>query len=140
MKTRYLVRGYSAFSESDSFDHGCDTRSTRHEFDTVIEFSQPTLGELLLLIAGQFCADAKKDFLIDSCDENGRLDLQVYQTSPFKIAKVSPKVDEQFRKGERPLWLTCYSFIVHRMDSEFSLTEQLRLDGVNVDSDGIIRP
>lgn len=130
MNTEFIVRGYHAFSEQDNYENGCDGPS-KSEFIGGLQWQcrGKTLTELIANLSSEFCANNIEDFLLDSCDEPGRLDLQVDQKIPFVCAKPSAKTLQSWKDGKLDLWLTCYTFKVEQLITEFSLTGQLTNEG-----------
>ncbi len=122
MKTQFQVRGYSAFSEEDNFEQGC-IGPAKHEEVSRRDFVQAadTFDGLLDLLKLQFSVTDDKDFLLDSCSEIGRLDLQVMQREPFEVSKLLPSTINKWKEGKRKLYLTCYTFYVEQVNIELEL-------------------
>ena len=106
----FSVKGFYAISEVDSFEHGC-TGKTRTLSDDYFKASAATLDGLIDILKVEFCADDNCVFL-NSCEDLGRLDIQVEQREPFKCAKPSAATMHRFKAGEINLFLTCYTFQV----------------------------
>lgn len=124
----YRVNGFIAHSERDNFERGCIGDAQTRFAD---EFRQeaPTLRGLLVLLAGEFGAEVGGDalteywgdFILDCCEEPGRVDIQVQQRKPFLAGRLSNDTLDRFKSGAIDLWLTEYSFHVERVESGFSL-------------------
>lgn len=137
MKTVYQVRGFIAFSEKDIFEEGCDYQLSK-SMHSDERFTANSLQGLFDLLADEFKAERVDlsvppadptyigNFIVDSCDEDGRLDLQVYQRRPFQIGKPSTATAEKWKAGKADLWLTCYSFIVKKVTTGFSLVDEMK--------------
>ena len=131
-KVNYRIKGYVAHSEQDSFENGC-FGETKHQSSDSYQIDCPTFAELLKTLSvdfaakrGEVAADFTEywgDFILNSCDENGRVDIQVMQTKPFQCAWPSTTTMEQFKAGKRNLWLTTYTFNVERIETEIDLLE-----------------
>lgn len=137
MKTVYQIRGFIAFSEKDNFENGCDYQSSK-SMHSDERFTANSLQGLLDILADEFKGERVNlsapldslrylgDFIVDSCDEEGRLDLQVYQRRPFQIGKPSAATIESWKAGKTELWLTCYSFIVQKVITGFPLADEMK--------------
>lgn len=122
-KIQYVIKGYIAFSEQDNYENGCILETSQTEFNDHYECKADNLKDLIAKLTLEFSASSVEDFLFDSCDELGRLDLQVYQTKPFHCSKPNSSTLDQWKQGKRDMWLTCYSFKVIQVITEFSLVE-----------------
>lgn len=112
MKFIYYIEGFLAFSDPDTYDKGCDPFRSKSHFDPAFRCEAATLEGLISELCQEFHC-GRDCILLDSCDEEGRLDLQVYQSSPFSVHKVSNKVNSEWLAGKRKeLWLTNYIFEV----------------------------
>lgn len=132
METIYRVTGYIAHSQRDSFEGGC-YGECKTQFDSSYRAEAPSFRELINKLAKDFSADWRDsdteyrgDFILDCCEEPGRLDAQVYEVSPFG-RKAGHYVEESWKKGERDLWLTCYSFQVEVVVRKASLRQDWTL-------------
>lgn len=123
MKTTYIIRGYIAFSEQDSWENGCFGPS-KHESQSRSDFV--VKADSFLSLQQELTSMFKSsDFLLDSCEDDGRLDLQAYQLNAFQCNEMSATSKVKWQEGKIDAWLTCYTFNVERVQSEFSLTELL---------------
>lgn len=122
MKTIYRVAGYLAHSEQDNYEIGCHSKCLT-EFMSKSDFTMcaNSLDELIEGLRIDFCANDINDFLLNSCEELGRLDLQVLQREPFKTAKPNNKTMQEWKDGKFDLWLTCYTFHVEIVQCEIDL-------------------
>lgn len=125
MKTTYRIKGYIAHSEIDNWDQGC-IGPAKTEWGDGFTLESDSIAGLLEKLSADFCATSNDDFLLDSCDEDGRLDLQVYQREPFKIGKPSEDTVIKWKAGEIDLWFTCYSFHVEKVITGFSLVDEVQ--------------
>ena len=125
MKTTYIIKGYIAHSEIDNWDQGC-IGSAKTEWDDGLTLQSDSLRGLLDTLKAEFRAISDEDFLLDSCGEEGRLDLQVYQREPFKIGKPSEDTIAKWKAGGIDLWLTCYSFQVEKVITGFSIADEVQ--------------
>jgi hypothetical protein len=122
MKTQFQVRGYSAFSEEDHYEQGCIGPAKHENEGHALVMYGKTFDELLDLIKIQFSVPDDESFLLDSCGDIGRLDLQVMQREPFDISKLSPQTLQRWKAGKKKLYLTCYTFYVEQVNVELELS------------------
>lgn len=125
MKTTYRIKGYIAHSEIDNWDQGC-IGTTKTEWGDWYSLEAESIAGLLEKLSTDFYATSNDDFLLDSCDEDGGIDLQVYQREPFKIGKPSEATIAKWKAGGIDLWLTCYSFQVEKVVTGFSLVDEVQ--------------
>ena len=124
MKTvKYIINNIYKMAEKDSFENGCDfTSSQTSLIDLKIESC--SLSEVIEEFMSFVSCDDKKSVIIDSCDEDGRIDIQVtengegYTPSPYQI--------EQWKKGEFDLYAVTYTAQVEKhIVSSFNIAESL---------------
>lgn len=122
MKQQFVIRGYYAFSEQDSWEDGCSFDTAKYEFMPPEAWTNKanSFDELLDMLSDEFKSN---DFLLNSCEEPGRLDLQVMQRDPFQCNKVSKETEDKWKAGKLNLWLTCYTFKVEIVQTEIDLTK-----------------
>lgn len=125
MKTTYRIKGYIAHSEIDNWQNGC-IGPAKTEWGDWYSIKAASIQELLEILSRDFCATSNEDFLLDSCDEDGRVDLQVYQEYAFEIGKVSPDILADWKNGLSSIWLTCYSFNVEKVIVGFSILNEVQ--------------
>ncbi len=95
-------------TEEDTYNEGClPETSTSYEVD--IQFNDGTKEGLLNKMQEYFDI-TKDDMLINSCDENGRIDIQVLENS--EGCKASDRELAQWKSNNLTLWLACYSYQV----------------------------
>jgi hypothetical protein len=103
---KYIINNIVKLAEKDSFENGCDPRSS--QFSTIdLQIESLSLSEVIdNLMTFTSCTD-KKSVLIDACEEDGRIDIQVtengegYTPSTYQI--------EQWKKGEFDLYAVTYT-------------------------------
>ena len=124
MKQQFVVNGYHAYAEVDNFENGCLSEGGKNEFMPASgwECKADSFPELLDNLKREFKATSDDDFLLNSCDELGRLDLQVYQREAFNCANVSEASMKAWKAGTMDLYLTCYTFQVSFVVTEIDLT------------------
>lgn len=123
MRTIFKIQGYLAFSEIDNWAQGCIGPSKMEILnDQAWSIESDSFDGLIDQLSKGFCATSDKDFLLNSCDEMGRLDLQVVQRVPFNPTKLSEKILTEWKSGKRELWLTNYSFDVIQVVENSDLT------------------
>ena len=114
MKTaQYEVQGWAKFIEEDNYDHGCIGQT---QYNTGNDsFSADTIPALVDKCRA-FCGADPEGVLLDSCEEEGRLDIQVTEDDNGTPASASQI--EDWKRGELRLWLACYTFTVERVERE----------------------
>ena len=125
MKTTYRIKGYIAHSEIDNWDQGC-IGTTKTEWGDWYSIEADSIAGLLEKLSQDFCAASNADVLLDSCDEDGRIDLQVWQAGAFEVGNVDEDLIANWKAGKIDLWLTCYSFQVEKVVTGFSLVDEVQ--------------
>ncbi len=102
------------FIEEDVYSKGC-LPETAQNFSVDITFTNKSKKGLLAAIKNSF--DVKDDALIlNSCEEDGRLDISVmedeggYQATPQDIAS--------WKKGKRRLWSSIYTYNINKVNKQ----------------------
>lgn len=113
MKTTYETSGWMKLAEEDSYEHGCIGK-TQYNSGTD-EFSAYTIPELLKKIQRHFCIE-DNGVLLDSCEEDGRLDLQCMENDDGMTASPSDMIE--WRQGKLRLWAVTYTVTVERVTRE----------------------
>lgn len=128
MQTLYRVKGYIAHASLDSYANGCELEA-KTEFSSEFSIVANSLQALITGLCSHFKANPDDDVLLDCCEEDGRLDIQVHQREAFEIAEPSKATIAAWKEGKLSLYLTDYSFQVERVHSDFSLTDALAEEG-----------
>lgn len=103
-------------SEKDIFNEGCVGQSTTefHDIDQVITDKL----EIIIDKINGFCGSLDNaNLLINSCDEDGRIDCQVLTVKPHRFNKVSTKSLALWKNGEKDLYLNDISFYVETSEN-----------------------
>ena len=112
------------FAEVDIYKEGCQPETgVSHECD--IEFKAESPSQLIEKIKEFFEVDDDA-LLLNSCDEIGRIDVQVLENGEGYKASQS-EMKEWKIKGCIKLWACTYSFMVNQL-----LIEAVNLDAVKV--------
>ncbi len=119
MKTIFMVQGYIAHATVDHFESGCEMDS-KTEIDGAYTRQAFTLTGLIKFLCEDLCA-TEDCVSLNACEEDGRLDVQVYQLTAFTAAKPSARTMAKFKAGEIPLFLVDYSFMVEQINTEIDL-------------------
>ena len=122
MKTTIEARGWIKLSEEDSYLTGCqpDTCMMHSGRDT---FSADTVDDLIDQVMSFAGCEDRDSVLLDSCEEPGRLDIQIMETDEGYPATESDLAS--WRQGHKRLWLTCYTFYAKKVTREaVSLTQK----------------
>lgn len=123
MSLKYVVNNFHAISEKDKYLKGC-YGETLHEWGK-IDIKASTITKLLQKLQEEFNC-TRDDILLNSCDELGRIDVQVLQLKAFNRHKISEKNYNKFKNGEIDLWFTTYTVYVEMTVSEIDLEEILQ--------------
>lgn len=108
MNNAYEVNGWSKFTEEDVYSEGClpETMSNYGGHD---RFIGNTVEEVLEKIMS--FTNAEKDWmLLNSCDDVGRVDVQVNENEDGYRA--TEQEIKQWKQGKLKLWLATYIFYV----------------------------
>lgn len=113
MKTgKYEVNGWIKYTEEDNFEKGCIGKT--QQADGNDQFSSDTVQGVIDLVSGFVGNNDKESILLNSCDEVGRLDIQV--TEDENGMPAIPAQIEDWKIGQCRLWLACYSFQVQEVE------------------------
>lgn len=115
MITLYETRGWIKYAEEDVYANGCqpETGSAASGSDG---FAAETVDVLIQKLQEFVGSTSDVDVLRDSCDEPGRVDVQVYETDDASPA--TPEQIKRWKRGEVRLWLATYTFHVQRVTRE----------------------
>ena len=104
---KYIAMGWIRHTEEDIYNDGCQpqTSATSGGHDT---FNAPTLDALIKQCAAFEGQQDLKNCLLDSCEEAGRLDVQVYEDAEGVAA--DERDFERWKEGKQKLWLVTYTF------------------------------
>ena len=106
MKTYYQITGFNKFAEQDIYNDGCQPDTAQSFFvDHLIQ--QTSLDDLIKKAMNFLGIDDAKNVMLNSCEEQGRIDLQVYETDDGYPANDVDKAN--WKAGNKRLWLVCYS-------------------------------
>jgi len=96
-------------SELDHWENGCTGEHSINLWD--LEFISDTEQELIEKITSHF--EITKDYLqFNSCDETGRLDVQLQTLKQFDEFQLSKNQLKEFKLGNIEAYLTTFSFQV----------------------------
>ena len=106
----YFVNGLLKFSEEDSYQNGCVAGTAVSDCINTT-FTGKTLAALLEDLKIFTGCD---DILINSCDEQGRVDLQGYETADCETAS---ETDMQlWRDGKKKLYAVTYTALIYKAE------------------------
>ena len=115
------VNNLHKHGEEDSFKEGC-LPETSFSFNVDISFKAETQEELIQKICDFLGIDNEKEnYLINSCDEKGRIDFQLLEDRESVLAS---KLDiKRWKQGSMKLYYVCYSAYVEEVTrAEATLT------------------
>lgn len=114
----YMIKGIHKFSELDNWENGCEGVGN----DDYINYTlQSETLEGILKQLGEFCDSF--DWELNSCDEIGRVDIQVYESADG--CKAIERELEEWKKGEYDLWLCTYTAYIVKCEP-VNLLEELK--------------
>lgn len=120
--TKYEINGWFKFAEQDDWEHGCDPE-TGYSVGGDDHWSAETVEGLLRSLRHFVGVPHDYEILLDACEEDGRVDIQVLETADGYTA--SDRDIEKWKQGEIALWSATYSFIIERVTREpVRLTEE----------------
>ena len=100
------------FTEEDVWSDGCQP-NTGASWEVDLPFSAPTITELLETIKDHYGV-TDEDMLLDSCEEAGRLDIQVLEN---ELGTTASKAEiEQWKDGKLSLWSACYTYHIKAVE------------------------
>ena len=113
--TKYEINGWFKFAEQDHWEEGCDPE-TGFSYQGDDRYRSATIEDLLKQIRDFVGVPDDYEIELDSCDEDGRVDIQVLETADGYTAE-DWQIDE-WKLNERPLWSATYSFMIERVTRE----------------------
>ena len=127
MNTQYETDGFICHSEEDVFNKGCQPDTSKSWFSNQ-RFTDQTLSGLVQQLKDTFNPlGDNMDILLNSCEEDGRIDIQVLEDEDGCYARSSEI--EKWKIGQKRLWLSTYSFQVEKVTRhKFKLPTQLKLE------------
>ena len=99
---------YIKMREQDNYNEGCNLGTCKMEHISQT-YKADSLSELLDLLAKRFKVE-KDAFLLNSCEDVGRVDIQTMETAKGK--KPSDNEMEQWKRGELDLYACTYTFYI----------------------------
>ena len=114
MKTTYEAKATLKTSEEDVYETGCKL-DTSNMFRVDLCHKADSLEDLLEIVK-QFHMVGEEDLLLDSCDEEGRLDVQVLEDAQGCTACRTEIQD--WEQGLIRLWLAQYFYEVEKVTRE----------------------
>ena len=106
---RYEVKGWLKQAEEDIFSEGCDPDTSFAVDNTDMTWSAETVDDLINQLR-EFTGAREEDdaVLRDSCDEKGRIDIQLMETEQSYPASEGSM--RRWREGKTRLWAVTYTF------------------------------
>lgn len=97
-------------SELDHWENGCTGKDSVNNWE--LEFIADSEQELIQKMTAYFMCDSSY-FIFNSCDENGRIDVQLQTKDKFDSFPMAKHDLELFKDGEIDAYLTTFSFQVY---------------------------
>jgi len=112
---QYEVRGWHKDTEEDVFSDGCQI-DLGNSSGGDERWEHERLYDLITMLMAFVGTTDDAHVLLDSCDDVGRVDIQVYET----ITGVTACEDEMrmWRRGQIRLWLCTYIFHIEHVTRE----------------------
>ena len=107
-----MVDGILRYVEEDSWEHGC-LPNTSFSVSMDISFKGETKEDLINKIK-EFFGVEDDDLELNSCGENGRIDVSVLED--FDGLKASESEIEQWQKGLIKLYSAIYTMNVYKLN------------------------
>ena len=104
----FIAKNTSVWSEEDIWEEGCQPNSQNKSNELGYEMKADSLPLLIEKLMNATGAYDKEDVLLDSCDEKGRIDIQVLKT--FDDNSPSIRQIANWKEGTQRLWLVTYIF------------------------------
>ena len=124
-------KGYK-MAEEDDYDEGC-LLGTASSSTIDVEFSHKTIDGLIGKMAEYFgveCSGINNAFQLDSCDEPGRIDIQLMEDGDGNQA--TPEDFKLFKQHKRRLWSVTYTYNVVRVSrTTVNLVNEIRYSGAD---------
>lgn len=101
-------------TEVNDYEQGClpDTSSC---WDVDIKFSANTKEELIEQIKNYYDV-TNEDIMLNSCDEPGRIDIQILEDE--NSFKATEHDKELWKQGKKKLWLSTYTYYARMVTTE----------------------
>lgn len=115
MNTVFEADGWMKFSEEDIFSDGCQPETATHNSGNE-RFTADLLSSLIDKLKAFTGCQEDENLLINSCEEIGRLDIQVMEDGEGTAA--TPQQIERWKAGKERLWLACYTFQIEAVERE----------------------
>lgn len=110
MAKNYEVYGWIKLAVKDSFEHGQIGKES--QFFGKDKFCSKTIAGVIEQCL-EFCGADMNCAILDSCDEQGRLDVQILEDGSGTQA--SSDLIEKWKLGKCQLWMATYTFYVEQV-------------------------
>lgn len=114
--TKYTYK----FSQEYDPEGGCDPRLGMEQYLTV-RLESLTIKNMIEQIC-QMLDVSEDDLILDACEENGRIDVQLYENK--EGYKALEKDIERWKKENKRLWLCTYTFMIAETQ-ELNIKDQM---------------
>lgn len=109
-------------SELDNWENGCTGECFASCWK--ITFKSDNQGEIIQKMLSYFRIPDRSYLSLNSCDEDGRIDVTFNTLEKFDTSPIDNDELEQFKKGEISTYLTTFTFYV-RESKPYFLAEEL---------------
>jgi len=102
------------FVEEDNYENGCNP-DTAQGWTVDIKFKAETIEELIKQIT-EFYGVEEEDIEINSCDEDGRIDINIMENS--EGYKATEREIEAWKQGLKKLYSAIYTYNIEKVTRE----------------------
>ena len=116
--TYYEIDGGIKFAEEDDYKRGC-LPDTAQDSDIRVSFRADTAAGIIEKVKefhGIDQADKHGAVMLNSCDENGRIDISVMENADGMEASAQELAE--FKDGKCRLWSAIYTYKVEKITAE----------------------
>ena len=110
----YIIKGFLKFVEEDTAKDGClpdSGFSTTADVDLTSDSKEDILDEVKA-----FFDVSDDDIVVNACDEDGRIDIQILESAD--TTRASEEDIASWSLGDKRLWLVTYSGQLQSLTSE----------------------
>lgn len=122
MNITYEIDDFFGIATEDNFENGEIGKGQLKDYKIVLSAS--TIEGLLVKVAQEFDT-APEHLLLDSCDEDGRIDIQVHETAEGWIVNQVDPLYKKWVKGQARLWSVTYSGTLRKVETGLSFAAEM---------------
>ncbi len=119
------------FKEVDNWEQGCQMEGGKSGMDGSV-FKADTLPALIALLNEHTGNKDMQNVLMNSCDEKGRIDIQVYENE--RGTPMTKAHEAKWKEGKAIVYLACYTFRVERIEEVDLDAPEFKIEGATYDA------